>query len=79
VYFTDIAPERGAVMIIELDSAAKVHVTEPLMLTFDASVHYRVAPAGRGPYAASRSYGRWGSYRLSEATCRECKRLGGVG
>ena len=44
MYFTDIAPERGAVMIIELDSAAKVHVTEPLMLTFDASVHYRVAP-----------------------------------
>ncbi len=54
MYFTDIAPERGAVMIIELDSAAKVHVTEPLMLTFDASVHYRVAPPGRGPYAASR-------------------------
>ena len=31
VYFTDAGPGRGAVMIIELDSAAQVpHVTEPL-------------------------------------------------
>ena len=31
-------------MIVELDSASQIpHVTEPFMLTFDASVHYRVA------------------------------------
>jgi hypothetical protein len=31
-------------MIIDIQSASQVpHVTEPLMLTFDASVHYRVA------------------------------------
>jgi hypothetical protein len=31
-------------MIVDLDSAAQApHVTEPLMLTFHASVHYRVA------------------------------------
>ena len=33
-------------MIIEVDSASQVpHVTEPLMLNFDASVHYRAAMA----------------------------------
>ena len=33
-------------MIIEADSAAQApHLTEPLMLNFDASVHYRVAMA----------------------------------
>jgi hypothetical protein len=31
-------------MVIEIERASQVpHVTEPLMLTFDASVHYRVA------------------------------------
>jgi len=44
VYFTDNGVGRGAVMIIDIQSASQVpHVTEPLMLTFDASVHYRVA------------------------------------
>ncbi|HUK73407.1 MAG TPA: hypothetical protein VLW50_32435 [Streptosporangiaceae bacterium] len=46
IYFTDNGVGRGAMMIIEVDSAAQVpHVTEPLMLNFDASVHYRVAMA----------------------------------
>ena len=46
IYFTDNGVGRGAMMIIEVDSASQVpHVTEPLMLTFDASVHYRVAMA----------------------------------
>ncbi len=44
VYFTDSGVGRGATMIIEIESARQVpHVTEPLMLNFDASVHYRVA------------------------------------
>jgi hypothetical protein len=44
MYFTDNGVGRGAMMIVDLDSAAQApHVTEPLMLTFDASVHYRVA------------------------------------
>jgi hypothetical protein len=46
IYFTDNGVGRGAVMIVEVDSASQVpHVTEPLMLNFDASVHYRVAMA----------------------------------
>ncbi len=46
IYFTDNGVGRGALMIIEVDSASQVpHVTEPLMLNFDASVHYRVAMA----------------------------------
>lgn len=46
IYFTDSGVGRGLVMIVELDNAAKApHVTEPLMLTFNASVHYRVAMA----------------------------------
>ncbi len=46
IYFTDNGVGRGAMMIIEVDSAGQVpHVTEPLMLNFDASVHYRVAMA----------------------------------
>jgi hypothetical protein len=45
-YFTDNGVGRGAVLIVDLESAAQVpHVTEPLMLTFDASVHYRIAIA----------------------------------
>jgi hypothetical protein len=44
IYFTDNGAGRGAMMIVDLDSASQApHVTEPLMLTFDASVHYRVA------------------------------------
>ena len=44
MYFTDNGIGRGAVMIVDLDNAAQApHVTEPLMLTFNASVHYRVA------------------------------------
>lgn len=46
IYFTDNGVGRGALMIIELDSASQVpHVTEPLMLNFGASVHYRFAMA----------------------------------
>lgn len=46
VYFTDSGVGRGILMIVELEDASKApHVTEPLMLTFDASVHYRVAMA----------------------------------
>ena len=44
VYFTDNGVGRGAVMIVDLAAASEIpHVTEPLMLNFDASVHYRVA------------------------------------
>ena len=44
VYFTDSGVGRGVLMIVDLDSASQIpHVTEPLMLTFGASVHYRVA------------------------------------
>lgn len=46
VYFTDNGVGRGAMMIIEANSAAQApHITEPLMLNFDAFVHYRVAMA----------------------------------
>jgi hypothetical protein len=46
VYFTDSGVGRGALMIVDLDNAsAAPHVTEPLLLTFNASVHYRVAMA----------------------------------
>lgn len=45
-YFTDNGVGRGAVMIVELTGASQVpHVTEPLMLAFDAGVHYRIAMA----------------------------------
>lgn len=46
MYFTDNGVGRGAMMIVELDSASQVpHVTEPWMLNFGASVHYRLAMA----------------------------------
>jgi hypothetical protein len=33
-------------MIVDLENFSQApHITEPLMLTFDASVHYRVAMA----------------------------------
>ena len=42
-------------MIIEVDNASQVpHVTEPLMLNFDASVHYRVAMAPEELQSAGR-------------------------
>ena len=45
-YFTDNGEGRGLMMVVDLESGSDVpHVTEPLMLTFDASVHYRVAMA----------------------------------
>ncbi len=45
-YFTDNGVGRGAIMIVDLESAAQApHITEPLMLTFDAEVHYRIAMA----------------------------------
>lgn len=44
VYFTDAGVGRGVMMIVELDNASQIpHVTEPLMLNFKASVHYRLA------------------------------------
>jgi hypothetical protein len=43
-YFTDNGAGRGAMMVVDLDSAGQApHVTEPLMLNFGASVHYRFA------------------------------------
>jgi hypothetical protein len=46
VYFTDHGPGRGATMIVDLADLSQLpHVTEPLMLTFDAAVHYRIAIA----------------------------------
>lgn len=45
-YFTDNGVGRGAVMVVDLESGNQVpHITEPLMLSFDASVHYRIAIA----------------------------------
>jgi hypothetical protein len=44
VYFTDAGVGRGVMMIVDLDNASQIpHVTEPLMLNFKASVHYRLA------------------------------------
>jgi hypothetical protein len=46
IYFTDSGVGRGLMMIVDLDNASQApHVTEPLLLTFNASVHYRVAMA----------------------------------
>jgi hypothetical protein len=61
IYFTDNGAGRGAMMIVDLDSASQApHLTEPLMLTFGACVHYRVATspeklqsAGLDRYAAA--------------------------
>lgn len=61
MYFTDNGVGRGAPMIIEADSGARApHIAQPLMLNFDASVHYRVAivpaelqSAGLEKYATS--------------------------
>jgi len=44
VYFTDSGVGRGAIMIVDMDNASQiVHITEPLMLAFNASVNYRIA------------------------------------
>ncbi len=44
VYFTDTGVGRGAILVVDLaDMSQLPHVTEPFMLNFDASVHYRVA------------------------------------
>lgn len=44
VYFTDNGVGRGALLIVDLPDATHIpHVTEPLMLAFDASVHFRIA------------------------------------
>ena len=46
VYFTDHGPGRGVTMVVDLEDFGQLpHVTEPLMLTFDAEVHYRIAIA----------------------------------
>ena len=37
---------RSTIMIVDLENASQApHITEPLMLNFNASVHYRVAMA----------------------------------
>jgi hypothetical protein len=44
VYFTDNGVGRGAVMIVDIADASQVpSVTEPLLLNFDATVHWRIA------------------------------------
>jgi hypothetical protein len=43
-YFTDNGLGRGVLMIVDLADMSKVpHITEPLMLNFGATVHYRIA------------------------------------
>lgn len=43
-YFTDNGVGRGVLLVVDLPDMSHVpHVTEPLMLNFDASVHYRIA------------------------------------
>ena len=43
-YFTDNGVGRGVFMIVDIDDYAQLpHVTEPLMLALNASVHYRIA------------------------------------
>ena len=44
VYFTDNGVGRGALMIVDIEDYSEApHITEPLMLAFNASVHYRLA------------------------------------
>lgn len=43
-YFTDNDVGRGMMMVVDIDDYAQLpHITEPLMLAFNASVHYRIA------------------------------------
>lgn len=52
-YFTDHGVGRGVTMVVDLDNLSQVpHVTEPLMLRFDATVHYRIAIAPEEMQAA---------------------------
>ena len=52
-YFTDNGVGRGALLIVDLPDMSHVpHVTEPLMLAFDASVHYRIAISQQDPQSA---------------------------
>ena len=45
-YFTDTGVGRGMILIVDLPDMTHVpHITEPLMLAFDASVHYSIAMA----------------------------------
>ena len=61
ISLTDNGIGRGAVMVVDLHSTVQApHVTQPLMLNFSASVHYRfvVSPeelrsAGRDRYSAA--------------------------
>ena len=44
VYFTDHGVGRGITMIVDIEDYSQLpHVTEPLALAFNASVHYRIA------------------------------------
>ena len=61
-YFTDLGVGgRGVIMIVDIEDYSQLpNVTEPLALTFNASVHYRIAispeelaAAGLEKYAAS--------------------------
>ena len=46
VYMTDNGVGRGVTMVVDLTDASQLpHITEPLMLTFNASVKYRIAIA----------------------------------
>lgn len=52
-YFTDHGVGRGVTMIVDLENLSQIpHVTEPLMLRFDATVHYRIAIAPEEMQAA---------------------------
>jgi hypothetical protein len=43
-YFTDNGEGRGAILVVDLPDMSRVpHITEPLMLDFNATVHYRIA------------------------------------
>ena len=60
-YFSDHGVGRGVTMIVDIEDYSELpNVTEPLALTFNASVHYRIAispdelaAAGLEKYAAS--------------------------
>ena len=46
VYFTDNGVGRGVLMIVDVENYSQLpNITEPLMLNFNASVHYRLAMA----------------------------------
>jgi hypothetical protein len=44
VYFTEYGGQRGAVMVVNIDSPSQIPtVAEPLFLSFNASVEFHVA------------------------------------